>query len=503
MKRMCIASCCAILLLFVCGLSIQAADEKKYEANWESLDKRPMPEWYPDAKFGIFIHWGTYSVPSWGERDQYAEWYWNYAFEADGKTLKNNTWGNFHKKNYGADFPYQNFAAMFKAELFNPEEWADIFQRSGAKYIALTSKHHEGFCLWPNEQASKTWGRPWNSVETGPHRDLAGDLTQAVRAKGLKMGFYYSLYEWFNPLWLTDKKRYVDEHMTPQFKDLVTKYKPSIIFSDGEWDLPSSEWKSPELLAWLFNESPCRDEVVVDDRWGKDTRHKHGSYYTTEYGAGLPDAKNFWEENRGMGFSYGFNRNEPLSNYRTGHELVWMFADLVSRGGNLLLNIGPTGDGRIPVIMQDRLLYLGDWLKVNGEAIYGTRTWKKTNQWTPGEMPKQEHGEFKVKYSILETAGLKPRADKDGKQWAVKNVFFTFKPKEKTLFAITPGWPKNELALEGVKATPDKTVVTLLGRDGEMKWETRDGNLVIQVPPLTVDELPCRDAFAFKITNVE
>ncbi|HPS00330.1 MAG TPA: alpha-L-fucosidase C-terminal domain-containing protein [Candidatus Sumerlaeota bacterium] len=108
-----------------------------------------------------------------------------------------------------------------------------------------------------------------------------------------------------------------------------------------------------------------------------------------------------------------------------------------------------------------------------------------------------------MKYSILETAGQKPRVDKDGKQWAVKNVFFTFKPKEKTLFAITPGWPKNELLLEGVKATPGQTVVTLLGRDGEMKWETKGDNLVIQVPLLTVDEVPCRDAFAFKITNVE
>ena len=136
-------------------------------------------------------------------------------------------------------------------------------------------------------EASKTWGRPWNAVEIGPKRDLLGDLTTAVRAKGLKMGIYYSLYEWYNPLYLSDKPRYVSEHMTPQFKDVVTHYKPSIIFSDGEWEMASADWQTESLLAWLYNESPVKDEVVVDDRWGKDTRHKHGGYWTTEYTPGM------------------------------------------------------------------------------------------------------------------------------------------------------------------------------------------------------------------------
>ena len=129
------------------------------------------------------------------------------------------------------------FCAAIQSQLFDPTAWANLFQRSGAKYVVLTSKHHDGFALWPSEQASKTWGRPWNSAEIGPHRDLVGDLSTAVRAKGLKMGLYYSLYEWCNPLWLTDKPKYVSQHMIPQFKDVVTRYKPSIIFSDGEWDL--------------------------------------------------------------------------------------------------------------------------------------------------------------------------------------------------------------------------------------------------------------------------
>jgi len=135
--------------------------------------------------------------------------------------------------------------------------------------------------------------------------------------------------------------RYVSEHMTPQFKDVVTRYAPSIIFADGEWDMPSKDWKSEELLAWLFNESPSRDEVVINDRWGKDSRHRHGGYWTTEYAAGLKDGSHPWEENRGMAYSYGYNRAERVDDYKTAREFILVLTDLVSRGGNLLLDIGP------------------------------------------------------------------------------------------------------------------------------------------------------------------
>jgi alpha-L-fucosidase len=169
--------------------------------------------------------------------------------KADG--VQTGTW-EFHKKQYGADYPYQNFAQKFQAELFDPDHWADVFAQSGAKYVVLTSKHHEGFALWPSKEASASWGRPWNAVEIGPKRDVLGDLTDAVRRKGLRMGYYYSLYEWYNPIWLYDKPRYVREHMQPQFKDLVTRYKPSLIFSDGEWELNSPDWHSAELLAKIL-----------------------------------------------------------------------------------------------------------------------------------------------------------------------------------------------------------------------------------------------------------
>ncbi len=472
-----------------------------YQPNWESLDSRPAPEWYLDAKFGIFIHWGLYSVPSYAAPDSYAEWYWrNLREPADGGNERDSRnrrmTQEFHNRVFGADFSYSQFAPMFKAELFDPAKWAEIFKRAGAKYVVLTSKHHDGFALFKSEEANRDWGRPWNAVDAGPHRDLLGDLSNAVRAAGLEMGFYYSLYEWYNPLWLTDRNLYVDKHMIPQFKDAVTRYKPSIIFSDGEWDMPPADWKSAELLAWLYNESPVKDHVIVNDRWGEGARHHHGGYYTTEYGAGMPDATHPWEENRGMGFSYGYNRAEPLENYRTGKELVWMLADLVARGGNLLLNVGPYADGRIPEIMQQRLFELGDWLAVNGEAIYGTRAWKRSAQYTEGTPPEQSFGEFRVQYDVLEAAGQQPR---DGK--AVKQVFFT--SKGDTLYAITPGWPGEQLILKDVQADKRSTQVTMLGIDEPLAWTSKRDDVIIEVPQLTADKLPCRYAWTFKLTHIE
>ncbi len=338
---------------------------KTYLPNWESLNRRPCPPWFVEAKFGIFIHWGVYSVPAWSPKGTYAEWYWHQwrSNSHHGAVRK------FHERVYGKDFTYQQFAPMFRCELFDPAEWADLFKRSGARYVVLTSKHHDGFCLWPAPDA-----KDWNSVDVGPKRDLCGDLAKAVRDAGLRMGYYYSLYEWYHPVYRADVKRYVDEHMMPQIKDLVRRHKPALIFSDGEWDHPYPTWRSTEFLAWLFNDGPNPAEVVVNDRWGKGMRHKCGDYYTTEYeGTAGPGGKTHpWEENRGIGRSFGYNRNESIHDYASRTDCIRMLIEIAANGGNLLLDVGPTADGRIPVIMQDRLIAMGRWLKVNGEAIYGT-----------------------------------------------------------------------------------------------------------------------------------
>ena len=258
----------------------------------------------------------------------------------------------YHNETYGEDFQYQDFADDFNARHFEPEKWADVFKQAGAKYVVLTSKHHEGFTLWPS---AESWN--WNSVDIGPHRDLCGDLSDAVKDAGLHMGFYYSLYEWYNPIYHNNLEKYVDNHMIPQMKDLVTRYKPDILWTDGEWDYPSEDWKSTEFLAWLYNESPVKDQICINDRWGKETRGVHGGYFTTEYDMvheqeGVGEVNRPWEECRGIGTSFGYNQVEDLDNYMTSDALVDLLVEKVAGGGNLLLDIGPTADGRIPVIQQ-------------------------------------------------------------------------------------------------------------------------------------------------------
>ena len=485
-------SCLSVLL---CAAG---ADAQTYQPSWESLDRRATPAWFQDAKFGIFIHWGVYSVPAYAPvipgKLAYAEWYWHAITEGqkpNANPVDAGSW-EMHQRLYGADYPYANFAPQFRAELFDPAHWAEVFERSGAKYVVLTSKHHEGFALWPSAEASRTWGRPWNAVEQGPHRDLLGDVASAVRARGLKMGVYFSLYEWYNPLYLSDKPRFVAEHMMPQFKDVATRYKPSIIFSDGEWEMTSAQWRSPEMLAWLYNQSPVKDEVVVNDRWGSDTRHKHGGYWTTEYTPGMAETAHPWEESRGMGFSYGYNRAERVDHYHSGRELVLMLVDIVSRGGNLLLDIGPRADGMIPPIMEERLLQIGDWLKLNGEAIYGTRPWTRAKQWTAGELPKVSYNqEFEAAYDFSRLIA----APRDGK--ASIEAFFT--AKGDSFYVILPRWPGRRFTLKEYKGGRPRAI-TLLGAAAPLDFRIAAGTLTVDLPALP-EELLAQPAWVLKFSR--
>jgi alpha-L-fucosidase len=350
------------------------------ESEWDELADRPFPEWFRDAKLGIFIHWGLYSVPSWSGPEQYAEWFLRGLQTGDEPRQE------YLRRVYGEDFTYEDLAPLFRAELFEPEDWADLFQASGAQYVVLTSKHHDGFALWPSEHASAARGFAWNAMETGPKRDLVGELSEAVRAAGLRMGLYYSLPEWNHPIYSwggnkpgNDVDRYVAEHMIPQFKDVMSRYKPAVIFSDGEWDHPASTWHSAELLQWLFKESGCPPDLAVNDRWGGGSKI---GFRTPEYSAGAPPGDRPWAECRGLGRSFGLNRNEQLDAYLTPQELVHFFARAVSHGGGMLLNVGPGADGQIPLLQQERLRQLGSWIAVNQEAIYKAGTWQQLGEWT-------------------------------------------------------------------------------------------------------------------------
>lgn len=490
--RISVTNFLAFILLF---FTLDSVLGQEYEANWESLDKRPVPEWFENAKFGVFIHWGPYSVPAWSPKGTYSEWYqyWLQSKKLFGNgDFKGDEVYQYHIETYGEDFPYYKFGEMFTADLFEPDEWARLFEKAGAKYIVLTSKHHDGFTLWPNEQANDR-GFAWNSMEVGSNRDLVGELTEAVRKTSVKMGLYYSLFEWYHPWWQNDKERFVSEHYLPQVKDLVQNYKPDILWTDGEWELEGEKWKSEEFLAWLYNESAVRDNILVNDRWGKGLRQKHGGYYTTEYEAGKVFDKP-WEECRGMGFSFGYNQNEDAQDYNSTRALILMLADVVSNGGNLLLDIGPDARGNIPPIMQERLLEMGEWLEINGEAIYGTRKWKRSVQWSEGDRKiDHEKGYLGGDYILRQTIDPTP-----GK--AVKELFFT--QNGEVLYAISPKFPKGQFLIKGVKASAN-TSVKLLGVDGELDYIQKGDDLLIKVPKLSYDELPCKHAWSFKISGVK
>ncbi|SFS68364.1 alpha-L-fucosidase [Zhouia amylolytica] len=481
-----------VLIMMLLFGSEKLTAQKKYEPTWESIDSRKTPDWFGNAKFGIFIHWGPYSVPAWSPKGTYSEWY---QYWLQNKTLfgngnfKGDEVVNYHEKTYGKDFTYYDFGEMFTADLFEPDAWATLFKNSGAKYIVLTSKHHDGYTLWPNKEANDR-GFAWNSMEVGAKRDLVGELSKSVKAVGLKMGLYYSLYEWYHPWWQQDKERFVNDHFLPQVKDLVTKYEPDVLWADGEWDMDADKWKSKELLAWLFNESKVKNSIVINDRWGKGVRKHHGGFFTTEYESEAPEFTRPWEECRGMGFSFGYNQNEDAQDYNSSKSLVLMLINVVSTGGNLLLDIGPDARGNIPPIMQDRLLDIGKWLKVNGEAIYNTRPWKDSFQWSKGEQnykPKQHYlgGDFILKQTIDPEPG-----------YAVKELFFT--QNDEAYYVILPKWYPKEIMIKGFESSkPSK--VTFLATGEELKWKKSENNLSIQMPEYYPSKVESDYAFVFKI----
>ena len=358
-----------ICLTIVC-LQCLPMRAQQVQPKWESLNQRGYPQWFSDAKLGIFIHWGLYSVPAYASKEGYGEWFYRGLMQKEPERMR--------IMSYYADTTkpvfdqYKELTKYWHAELWNPEEWAELFEYAGAKYVILVTKHHDGYCLWNSQYQPE-----WNSVVSGPKRNIVDELTTAVREKGLRMGFYYSLPEWSNPrhIWMVDPDNeigdYVDNYMVPQFKELVTRYKPDLIFSDGDWNNTAEQLRSQELISWYYN--TVGKDAIVNNRWGNGTKH---GFLTPEYSAGIANTEVPWAECRGLGRSFGLNRNEDLDNYMTDKELIQHFVELVAHGGGMTLNVGPNADGTIPLIQQERLRSLGKWLGINGEAIYGSRPYE-------------------------------------------------------------------------------------------------------------------------------
>jgi alpha-L-fucosidase len=364
-----------------------AQTSMKYEPTLESLDRHPLPQWYAGAKLGIFIHWGLYSVPGWAplshpdhdfssadyiKYNPYAEWYLNVLRIPDSPTQK------YHREHFGADFGYYDFAPEFNRESkkWNPDEMAEIFKEAGARYVVLTSKHHEGFTLWPSTTPNPNPSLKKSQLQA--ERDIVGELTAAVRNHGLRMGLYYSGgYDWtFNTGPIETSADYstvkpqsdaYGKYANSQIHELIEKYHPSVLWNDIDWPKTG---KALEVEADYYNATP---DGVIDDRFGI----KHSDFTSPEYEKLDKISEKKWEECRGLGRSFGYNRAEGEAETIAPRELIALLVDIVSKNGNLLLDVGPEANGTIPPVQMERLKALGTWLKQNGEAIYDTTPWTR------------------------------------------------------------------------------------------------------------------------------
>lgn len=456
-----------VLLCLVVRETVSAQQPVHYEATLESLNRHPLPQWYADAKLGIFVHWGLYSVPGWAPlvhpqhdftntdymmNNPYAEWYLN-SMRIEGSPTQ-----AYHRDHYGANYDYYNFAAVFDREIqkWNPDTWAEVFRNAGAKYVVLTSKHHDGFTLWPSTTPNPTLP-PDRQRAT---RDLVGELTASVRKQGMRMGLYYSGgYDWTfvpGPIRVAADHQSVKpqsqaygQYVDAQMRELIKRYQPALLWNDI--DYPKSGHPL-EIMAEYYNAVP---DGVIDDRFGVE----HSDFKSPEYETLSKISATKWEECRGLGRSFGYNRAEGEAETIAPDELIYLLVDIVSKNGNLLLDVGPEADGTIPPVQMSRLEALGSWLRVNGEAIYGTHPWTRAEG---------------------ETA---------------EGIYVRFTQKDSDLYATLMGEPKTPaITLKGVSPKTGSQIF-LLGNDKPLNWSQQGNNIRIDLPP----SLPGKYAYVFRL----
>jgi len=455
---------------------------------------RPLPPWFDDAKFGIFVHWTAAAVPAFAPvgpspfdiaehegweaafaRTPYVEWYLN-SLSIEGSPV-----AEYHAEHH-PDTPYDAFVAEFLAGHagWDPAAWARLFRAAGAKYVVLVTKHHDGVTLWPSEIPNpnkENWASP---------RDCVGDLAAAVRAEGMRFGTYYSGgLDWsFGGLPITDFGSMIgaipqtDEYLAyadAHWRELIDRYQPSVLWNDIGY--PSNA-DLGALHDYYLERVP---DGVVNDRfkWAAPTDEVHSDFLTPEYSTvGPPDGRK-WESTRGMGTSFGYNRMEDPADYLSVDDLVRMVIDVTAHGGNVLLNVGPMGDGRIPWTQAERLLALGAWLDTNSDAIYDTRPWTSA--------PADQCGPT------------------DGTTADGRDVRFTWSPTDGSVFATVIGArPAGDTGNAVVTfEVPDHvgaagangTVVTRLGHGRPLVWERTDECLTVHLT-----DVPAGDpAFVLRI----
>jgi len=441
-----------VALLFLAGLRAQTSPH--YEPTLDSLNRHPLPQWYADAKLGIFIHWGLYSVPGWAplvhpehdfpsqdyiKNNPYAEWYFN-TMRLEGSPTQ-----AYHREHYGADYDYYNFAPIFDKEIqkWNPQAWAKLFRDAGAQYVVLTSKHHDGFTLWPSSTPNPTLPADRQHAS----RDIVGELTTAVRGQGMRMGLYYSGgYDWtFVPGPIREKADYekvkpqseaYGKYVDSQVRELIARYQPAVLWNDI--DYPRSGHPL-EIMAEYYNLVP---DGVIDDRFGV----QHSDFTSPEYQTLEHISPKKWEECRGLGRSFGYNRAEGEAETIAPDQLIYLLVDIVSKNGNLLLDVGPEADGTIPAVQMERLKALGTWLNQNGEAIYGTHAWRRATGQT-------EEG-----------------------------IGVRFTQKGAALYVILLGRPKASRVVLKSLALKRNSKLSLLGDSKPLVWSQNEGDVRVELP---------------------
>jgi alpha-L-fucosidase len=364
------------------------------------MTTRPLPQWFDEAKFGIFVHWTAASVPAFApvgpspfdlppdqafSHSPYVEWYQN-SLSIEGSPVY-----EYHHRVYG-DLPYEAFVEEFLADLagWSADPWADLFAAAGAKYVVFVTKHHDGVVLWPTATPNPFRGKAWQT-----ERDVVGELAAAVRERGMRFGTYYSGgLDWtFGGLPIRDfggliraipqsedYLAYADAH----WHELIERYEPCVMWNDIGYPAAAD---LPGLFDRYFARVP---DGVVNNRFdfvGQNAGAVHADFITPEYSTKAPEGGRKWESTRGIGTSFGFNRVETDDDHMSADEIVHLLADVVARGGNLLLNVGPAADGSVPWVQARRLLAVGWWLRTNGSAIYGSTPWERAEGTTADGVP--------------------------------------------------------------------------------------------------------------------
>jgi len=456
----------------------------KWKPTWESLDKHHAPEWFLDAKLGIMLNWGIHSVPAWDkERGKKTA---TYPDAYGCEMYRDSVVMQHHAKYWGADFQWDDFIPMWKAEQFNPDAMLSLFQEAGAKYLITMSKHHDGLAWWDSQWTKR------NTVQMGPMKDLLTPIIAAAKKRDFKVFMYFCYEEWATAMigddgkpcyrrwdWGRYKgvfpitaetqrrvsgnipvKNYYEQYMEPLVKEMVDRFDPDGLWGDGEWETPAEIIHSRDLIAYFYNKAEGRKEVAVNDRIGKGTRDLHGDYFASEYNS-TQSYTHPWEENQGISKSFAYNFEDDEMSLGPPSKLIHKFIDIVSRNGNLVIIGGPNASGVYPESVINRFKALGAWLKVNGEAIYATRS-----------LPPYQEG----------------------------NVCYTRSKNSKFAYAICREWPGRSLTLKGLKAEPN-TTINILGVEKSLKWSQDEQGLTIDIPESLQDEKsrPCEHAWSFKI----